>query len=271
MFSEQAMIVSSRTPEGFPTHCPLCGAATNLEFSKATGDATCPNCGHLIWISFQLLESFQRHFGEKLVGDDLISANTTFAELGADSLDTVELIMELEEEFQVTLPADAAEQLKTVGDAIHLIEKLKRNLPEISYRFAQPSDAAVLAPLNQQLIRDEGHRNPMTMAELEERMADWLQGEYRAVLIEQGSEVLGYALFRDEPEFVYLRQLFVVPQRRRHGIAREALRWLWHYAWQDARRVRVEVLVGNQAGRAFWQSVGFDDYCITMEAARPDA
>ena len=43
-------------------------------------------------------------------------------DLGADSLDTVELIMELEKEFNVTIPDDQAEKIATVGDAISYIE-----------------------------------------------------------------------------------------------------------------------------------------------------
>lgn len=48
-------------------------------------------------------------------------ANFT-SDLGADSLDTVELIMELEKEFNVTIPDDQAEKIATVGDAITYIE-----------------------------------------------------------------------------------------------------------------------------------------------------
>ena len=43
-------------------------------------------------------------------------------DLGADSLDTVELIMEFEKEFGVTIPDDDAEKIETVGDAIAYIE-----------------------------------------------------------------------------------------------------------------------------------------------------
>ena len=43
-------------------------------------------------------------------------------DLGADSLDTVELIMELEKEFDVQIPDDQAEKIATVGDAIAFIE-----------------------------------------------------------------------------------------------------------------------------------------------------
>ena len=44
-------------------------------------------------------------------------------DLGADSLDTVELIMALEEEFDVEIPDDKAEKIKTVGEAISYIEE----------------------------------------------------------------------------------------------------------------------------------------------------
>ena len=42
-------------------------------------------------------------------------------DLGADSLDTVELIMEFEKEFGVTIPEDQSEKIQTVGDAIDFI------------------------------------------------------------------------------------------------------------------------------------------------------
>ena len=44
-------------------------------------------------------------------------------DLGADSLDTVELVMELEEEFDINIPDDAAEKIETVGQAIEYIEQ----------------------------------------------------------------------------------------------------------------------------------------------------
>lgn len=46
-------------------------------------------------------------------------------DLGADSLDAIELIMEFEKEFQMTIPDSVAERLRTVGDAIDYIEKHK--------------------------------------------------------------------------------------------------------------------------------------------------
>jgi acyl carrier protein len=44
-------------------------------------------------------------------------------DLGADSLDTVELVMAFEEEFNVEIPDDAAETIVTVGDAVRFLEK----------------------------------------------------------------------------------------------------------------------------------------------------
>jgi acyl carrier protein len=44
-------------------------------------------------------------------------------DLGADSLDTVELVMAFEEEFGIEIPDDAAETIQTVGDAVKFIEK----------------------------------------------------------------------------------------------------------------------------------------------------
>ncbi len=43
-------------------------------------------------------------------------------DLGADSLDTVELIMEFEKEFGITIPDEEAEKIKTVGDAVAFVE-----------------------------------------------------------------------------------------------------------------------------------------------------
>jgi acyl carrier protein len=61
------------------------------------------------------------------VSKDQITPETSFVnDLGADSLDTVELVMELEEEFDINIPDDAAEKIQTVGQAIEYIEKLQQ-------------------------------------------------------------------------------------------------------------------------------------------------
>jgi len=58
------------------------------------------------------------------VNKEQVTRQTSFIEdIGADSLDIVELVMELEEEFEITIPDDQAEQIKTVGEAIDYIER----------------------------------------------------------------------------------------------------------------------------------------------------
>jgi len=53
-----------------------------------------------------------------------ISRKTSFInDLNADSLDTVELVMEFEDEFEVTIPDDDYEKIRTVGDAVDYIEE----------------------------------------------------------------------------------------------------------------------------------------------------
>ena len=55
---------------------------------------------------------------------DKVSEGASFIDdLGADSLDTVELVMAFEEEFSVEIPDDAAEKIQTVGDAINFIKQ----------------------------------------------------------------------------------------------------------------------------------------------------
>ena len=61
---------------------------------------------------------------EQLGADkEKITAETHFVnDLGADSLDTVELVMELEEEFDINIPDEAAEKIQTIGEAVSHIE-----------------------------------------------------------------------------------------------------------------------------------------------------
>ena len=60
------------------------------------------------------------------VSESQITPEATFAQdLGADSLDTVELIMELEKEFDITIPDAETEKIQTVGDAVSFIEAAK--------------------------------------------------------------------------------------------------------------------------------------------------
>ncbi len=58
------------------------------------------------------------------VAKDKITKESSFInDLGADSLDTVELVMEIEEAFELSIPDEAAEKIKKVGDAIKFIQE----------------------------------------------------------------------------------------------------------------------------------------------------
>ena len=67
----------------------------------------------------------QKELAAKLgVEADKVTENASFIDdLGADSLDTVELVMAFEEEFGCEIPDDAAETILTVGDAVKFLEK----------------------------------------------------------------------------------------------------------------------------------------------------
>lgn len=71
----------------------------------------------------EVLEKVKAVVAEKLnVGEDQVTTDAKFVEdLGADSLDQVELIMALEDDFELKIPEEEAEQLTTVGAALEYI------------------------------------------------------------------------------------------------------------------------------------------------------
>jgi predicted acetyltransferase len=138
-------------------------------------------------------------------------------------------------------------------------------LKQMTFRKAGLADCTKLAEMNHQLIRDEGHRNKMPVAELEQRMSGWLASEYAAQIFEISGEVVAYALYREQTNEIYLRQLFVVRNQRRQGIGRRAFKILRTEIWPGDKRLTVEVLTQNAAAVAFWRAVGYKDYSLTLE------
>lgn len=76
------MTIASRTPEGRPNHCPICGTNLVLEPSSPAGDAPCPRCGHLLWFTWDDLGDSQV---VKLSGNllDVATVATLFESLKA--------------------------------------------------------------------------------------------------------------------------------------------------------------------------------------------
>ena len=136
-----AISISSRTPEGVPNHCPVCDALICVEPSQPPGDAPCPNCGVLLWfirtssgVRFHPTEDaapVRERIAEILcenlgVNPDAARSPSFLEDMRIDSLDIVELVMELEEEFEVAIPDEEAEKIRTPGDAV---DWLIRRLP----------------------------------------------------------------------------------------------------------------------------------------------
>ncbi len=59
--------------------------------------------------------------------EEVVDSASFVDDLGADSLDTVELVMALEEEFNIEIPDEDAEKMTSVGDAMHYIEEKSKN------------------------------------------------------------------------------------------------------------------------------------------------
>lgn len=135
----------------------------------------------------------------------------------------------------------------------------------LTWRLATPEDSPTLAEWNAGLIQDEGHRNAMTVSALAQRMQAWLRQDYRAVIFAAADGPVGYALYRAEPEPLYLRQFYIRPGQRRRGYGREGVRLLREEIWPREVRLTVDVLSGNAAGIAFWRAMGYRDYCLTLE------
>ena len=124
------MSIASRTPEGFPIRCSICGIESSVDPSIPPGDAVCPACGSLVWSpsAFELLMKLCEHLG--MAPQNLRMDSRLAEDLGVHSLEFVELVMLLEESFDVNLPDDVAERMtpehfRTLGDLLNWFERLK--------------------------------------------------------------------------------------------------------------------------------------------------
>lgn len=121
------MTVSSRTPEGLPSHCVLCGKDFQLEFSNPRNDATCPNCGHLIILSADVFNRLESILGRRQGAlTDKIRPSQDLSSVGNDSLETVEFVMELEEEFELSISEHDVVRIRTIGDVVRYILDQRR-------------------------------------------------------------------------------------------------------------------------------------------------
>lgn len=107
--------------------CPVCGNAALPEFYDPPGVVLCIECGMVLRRLRERLALLYRfvpaaiHPGTSLGRD--------FDRMGADPLDYVELIMELKDEFDITVPREVLERIETVGELIRHIEDRRRIRP----------------------------------------------------------------------------------------------------------------------------------------------
>lgn len=127
-------------------------------------------------------------------------------------------------------------------------------------------DSETLALLNKQLIDDEKSDNPMSVAELTERMKGFLSKEYSAYFFEAEDSVLGYALVKTDCKPLYLRQFFIARQYRKQRLGTEAFYALMDFLGADT--IDVEVLSHNEAGNRFWENLGFQEISRYMRKSR---
>ncbi|MEE9374134.1 MAG: acyl carrier protein [Saprospiraceae bacterium] len=75
----------------------------------------------------EIAEKIKKIIVDKLgVDESEVTNEASFTnDLGADSLDTVELIMEFEKEFEISIPDEEAEKIQTVGEVINYLNKVK--------------------------------------------------------------------------------------------------------------------------------------------------
>lgn len=148
----------------------------------------------------------------------------------------------------------------------------------LSIRAATEEDIQILARMNKQLIEDEGHRNPMSVPELTQRMRGWLDSGWNADIFMQSDtqaneSIIGYALYQHrKDEFfpdqsvVYLRQFLIERERRDQGFGRRALQELLRGRFPSRCTIIVDVLTTNERGMGFWRQMGFQPYSMTLKA-----
>lgn len=128
--------MSPRAPLGVSNQCPLCRSTLAGESPTADGELPCPGCGGRLWL-LNTTAGRRYHQAERVgpIRERVIdvvegkfpearghlTGTTTFEDLGADSLDVAEVIMEIEQEFDLTIDDEEANHLRCINDLIDYI------------------------------------------------------------------------------------------------------------------------------------------------------
>lgn len=151
--------------------------------------------------------------------------------------------------------------------------------PAVTLRWRRCTDPLRLHPLHRELAEAEAGR-PADPARLAMQLERLLLNGAEAWLFESAAgpdagSVVGYVLLQPLADgTMTIRHFLVTREFRRRGIGRAILTTLRRQVHPDPGRWRLDVLVGNAAGRAFWRACGFGEVSVTMAldpaAPRPD-
>ncbi len=149
------MNISSRTPEGGPYRCEVCGKVSSIATYSSVGDATCPHCGSLLWIS----DAMRRD--ERIKADPRARILALVDEIAAESQSSITPAAMLHSFLKRTIGAVGARAGIAWDVSEHEIKLLQAILPEhawlsrlnhpVHLRYlramaAEPSDEAIILP-----------------------------------------------------------------------------------------------------------------------------
>lgn len=168
---------SSRTPEGEPHRCPLCGNALRIEPSRPPGDAPCPHCGHLLWFP----ERRPPKQGKLLIADEVathplwraclseLKCEIQFVQCGQEALEWVDRFLP-----DVILLNDSLPGLSGVAVCRSLKE---RNATQSVMILIAVADNARLDAIEQAVASgaDDFVTKPLQRSRLEKRVANLLK------------------------------------------------------------------------------------------------
>lgn len=141
----------------------------------------------------------------------------------------------------------------------------------VSIHPLAPGELDTFAAMNLQLQRDEGSR-VMALEDAIRRLSHWLENDYTCLVFQLNRQLAGYVLYRPtDPDSeghaggIYIRQFFILPEFRRRGLGKAAFTRLTEEILSPETYITLEALTANPAGRAFWQALGFREYCVRYE------
>ncbi len=133
---------SPHAVEDSANRCPVCQAVLDTRPCPPPGRSDCPHCGQALWfvrtsrgircyeaalaapLEEKVVELLCEHLGVK--PENVSQASALEADLGADSLAVVEVMMAVEEELGYSIPDDDAQKMKTVGDLVDYLCRPKK-------------------------------------------------------------------------------------------------------------------------------------------------